>query len=399
MAIGCLISGITGDLYGRRKTYMYNLALFTFGALIAALAPNITVLYIARLIVGIGLGGELNTGVTMVSEFVPTRNRGSSTAVVNIAAGGLGTFLSAGIAFLMLGPLLDLFGGKTLAWRWMFGLLVVPALLLFFYRLYIPESPRYLLFRGKVEEANWVLSMLKNRTLRRKNVSYEPILHFDQANFTGPREKVDFREIFSRGLASQTICIWITAWMAVGTEIGITVFLPTVLKSEGFNVVSSIMYAMIINAGGLVGAVLASVLAPRVGRRVVLGVGALVAVVLSVPFGLSRSVWLILVIGAALQIVFMLLNTTVWIVGPELYPTRVRAFGTGAVVLVCQVSGATMPYVFGKIFGAWGSIGLYSLVAMMFGIMAITVWTLLKETRGKSLEEISGITLAEPAKA
>lgn len=88
-----------GDKVGRKVTYMYNLALFTFGALICAFAPNIEILVAGRFIVGIGLGGELNTGLTIVSEFVSTRARGSSVAVVNIAAGGLGIFFSGLLAF------------------------------------------------------------------------------------------------------------------------------------------------------------------------------------------------------------------------------------------------------------------------------------------------------------
>ena len=117
MALGSLIAGILGDKVGRRTTYMYNLALYTLGALIGAFAPNIETLLIGRLIVGIGLGGELNTGLTIVSEFVPTKQRGSSTAIVNVAAGGLGIFLSSALSFLMLGPLMPFFGGETRAWR------------------------------------------------------------------------------------------------------------------------------------------------------------------------------------------------------------------------------------------------------------------------------------------
>ncbi len=89
MALGSLIAGVTGDRYGRRITYMYNLALYTLGALLAAFAPNFEVLLVARLVVGIGLGGELNTGLTLVAELMPTKFRGAAVATVNVAAGGL----------------------------------------------------------------------------------------------------------------------------------------------------------------------------------------------------------------------------------------------------------------------------------------------------------------------
>lgn len=74
MAIGSLIAGITGDRYGRRVTYIYNLALYTAGAALAAFCPGFGWLLVARFIVGIGLGGELNTGLTLVAELMPTKD-------------------------------------------------------------------------------------------------------------------------------------------------------------------------------------------------------------------------------------------------------------------------------------------------------------------------------------
>ena len=72
MAVGSLIAGVTGDRYGRRTAYIYSLAIYTVGALLGAFSPNFTGLLVARLIVGIGLGGELNTGLTLVAELMPT---------------------------------------------------------------------------------------------------------------------------------------------------------------------------------------------------------------------------------------------------------------------------------------------------------------------------------------
>lgn len=76
MAMGSLIAGITGDRYGRRLTYMYNFALYSVGAVLAALSPNLGWLLVSRFIVGIGLGGELNTALTLVAELMPTKSRG-----------------------------------------------------------------------------------------------------------------------------------------------------------------------------------------------------------------------------------------------------------------------------------------------------------------------------------
>ncbi len=394
MALGSLIAGIVGDKVGRRVTYMYNLALYTLGALIGAFAPNIGILLLGRLIVGIGLGGELNTGLTIVSEFVPTRERGSSTAIVNVAAGGLGIFLSSALAFAILGPLSSFFGGTDVAWRWSLGILALPALLLWAYRVYIPETPRYLLSRGRIDELNQVVSLLAQRTLRKSTLrQVEP--YFSQESRDEIAEKVNLSEIFHGKLLSRTIGLWIISWMTFGAQVAITVFLPTVLVAEGFTIVNSLFYTMVINIGGLLGAICASFLAAKLGRRQVLGWGALVAVGVAALFAVAKSASLILIFGALLQFMFILLNTTTWLYAPELYPTRIRAFGTGASVVVALIGASLMPYVGGSIFGSWHTFGLLGMIVVMYVIMFLAVWTLGVETKGKSLEEVSEGSLTQ----
>ncbi len=390
MAIGSLIAGILGDRIGRRITYMYNLALYTFGALIGAFAPNIEILYLGRLIVGIGLGGELNAGLTMVSEFVSTKTRGSSVAVVNIAAGGLGIFLSAALSFLILGPLSAPLGGEDVAWRWVLGILALPALLLWVYRLYIPESPRYLLSRGRVDELNTVLSLLERRTLRKSKLP-EVEQHFSHQGESEMEEKTRLSEIFEGYLARRTIGLWIISFMTFGAQVAITVFFPTVLVSQGYTIANSLFFTMIISVGGLIGAILASYFAAKLPRKWVLGFGALVAVGVAVLYAGVGSSGLILVVGALMQLMFILLNTTTWLYAPELYPTRVRAFGTGSSVVVALIGASVMPYIAGKVFDAADVVGLFGMVAVMYFIMAATVFLMMVETKDRSLEEVSEV--------
>jgi len=388
MALGSLIAGVTGDRYGRRVTYMYNLALYTLGALLAAFAPNITVLLIARFIVGIGLGGELNTGLTLVAELMPTRFRGAAVATVNVAAGGLGIFASSALAALVLGPLESVLGGPGTAWRWLLGLLALPALLVFVYRWFLPESPRYLLVEGKVHEANSVLSRLAANRLRpTRGMVVTPYVDVVEGERL-PRQRVRLAEIFQGQLARRTLVIWIVSAMTFGAQVTITVFMPTVLVSRGYDVGSSLAYTTIINIGGLVGAVLASVFGFRFKRRVILSYGAIVAVVVALAFGNATGLGVIIALGGLLQLMFILLNTTTWVWAPELYPTRVRAFGTGASVTVALVAASVVPLLAGVIFDAAGAAGMFVMVGVMYVVMAVAV-RLGPETLGMSLEDVS----------
>ncbi len=388
MALGSLIAGVTGDKYGRRITYMYNLVLYTLGALLAAFAPNYEVLLAARLIVGIGLGGELNTGLTLVSELMPTKFRGAAVATVNVAAGGLGIFASSALAAIVLGPLESALGGPTVAWRWLLGILALPALLVFVYRWFLPESPRYLLVEGQVKQANAVLTRLAANRLRAprdmKVTSYVTVAEGSRL----PPQRVRLSEIFQGELAQRTIVIWIVSAMTFGAQVTITVFMPTVLVSRGFDVASSLAYATVINIGGLIGAILASVFGYRLPRRVVLTYGAAVAILVAIAFGLSSQLPAILILGGLLQLMFILLNTTTWVWAPELYPTRVRAFGTGASVTVALVAASLVPLLAGIIFDAAGAVGMFLLVAAMYAIMAAAV-RFGPETHGLSLEAVS----------
>jgi MFS family permease len=388
MAIGSLIAGVTGDRYGRRVTYMYNLVLYTVGALLAAFAPDIGWLLVARFIVGIGLGGELNTGLTLVAELMPTKYRGAAVATVNIAAGGLGIFVSSALAALVLGPLETTLGGPEVAWRWLLGLLALPALLVFVYRWFLPESPRYLLVEGQVAAANEVLSRLAANRLRPLRDA-QPTPYVDAAEGERlPRQRVRLAEIFSGVLARNTLVIWVVSAMTFGAQVTITVFMPTVLVARGIDVSTSLAYTTIINIGGLIGAVLASVFGYRLKRRMVLGYGAVVAVVVAIAFGTSASLALILVLGGLLQLMFILLNTTAWVWAPELYPTRVRAFGTGASVTVALVSASLVPLLAGVIFDAAGAGGIFVMVGVMYVIMATAV-RFGPETQGVALEDVS----------
>lgn len=395
MALGSLIAGVTGDKYGRRVTYMYNLGLYTVGALLGAFAPNVGVLLIARFIVGIGLGGELNTGLTLVAELMPTKVRGAAVATVNVAAGGLGIFASSALAAVFLGPLEGALGGPTMAWRWLLGVLALPALLVFVYRWFLPESPRYLLADGQVNEANAVLTRLAANRLRApKDMQVTPYVTLAEGARL-PRERVRLSEIFRGELARRTVVIWVVSAMTFGSQVTITVFMPTVLIARGFDVGSSLAYTTIINIGGLIGAILASVFGYRFKRRIVLGYGAIVAVLVAIGFGMSSQLGAILILGGLLQLMFILLNTTTWVWAPELYPTRVRAFGTGAAVTVALLGASFIPLLAGIIFDASGAVGMFVLVAVMYAIMAAAV-RFGPETHGMSLEDVNESTLIPP---
>ncbi len=189
--------------------------------------------------------------------------------------------------------------------------------------------------------------------------------------------------------------LWIISFMTFGAQTVITVFFPTVLVAQGFTIANSLFFTMIINMiiniGGLIGAILVSYFAAKLTHKAVLRFGALTAVGVAMLYSSVGSTTLVLLVGALMQLMFILLNTTTCLYAPELYPMRVRAFDTGSCVVVALVGASIIPYLAGSILDAAGVPDLFGMVAVVYLIMAFTVWLMMVETKCKKLVEVSEV--------
>jgi MFS transporter, putative metabolite:H+ symporter len=386
--VGRLLGGWLADRYGRRAGLSVNLLVYTLGGIISAVAVNYEVLISSRFIVGVGLGGEFTIGIAMLSEMVATRRRGALVATLNIGSGGVGNFLSYGLFLLLLGPLAPALGGDAHVWRWTFLVLAVPALLVVVYRRRLPETPRFLLSKGRIEDANRSLATLTSDSLRRTTTEAP----------TGPLtiEDVPPRQlassplaVFARSVLPRTLTLGAASWMAFGAQVTLNFLMPTLLVERGYTISQSLLFTMIMNVGSLLGACAAALLAGRVGRRAAVGgagvLGCLTAVAFA-AFG-QTTVW-ILLLGALFQFFTMITNTTLAVWSPELYPTAVRASGTSIVNGIGNIAGAVMPFLAVALFGAYGLAGVFGMVAVMYALLVVAS-RFAPETRARTLEQIN----------
>lgn len=388
MAISSLASGKLADRFGRKPIFMWNVALFTVGALVAALAPNYAVLLIGRIVVGIGLGGEMALGFTIIAELIPTKRRGSAAATISLLQGGVGIFAAAGLAALILGPLSAALGGDRLTWRFLLGVMFLPAVLILFYRRYIPESPRYLLKTGRIDELNRTLSLLSINRLRAKEQL--TVTNFVDAGAVVPASMVvRTRELFQRGRVKVTCVAWLMATCLFGTVATATIFVPLVLVDAGYSSGTAAAIATLINFGGLLGALLGIACAHRIPRRRVgLGTGILAvaaALVLTQPLSTAA------IVAVAFTLIFILevMAGSFWGYVPELYSTRLRGFGTGTAVTVALLVGATAsPILGGSLYSSGGCLALFTFLAVLCLVYAVSAWNG-PETHGKHLLEES----------
>jgi MFS family permease len=397
--VGRVLTGYIADRRGRRYAISLNLLLYTLGGLISAVAPNIHVLEASRFLVGIGLGGEFTIGLTMLCEVVATKYRGTVAASLNIGSGGVGNFVAFGLFLLVLGPLNGALGGTSMSWRWLFVFLATPAVLIVFFRRYLPESPRFLLAQGRVHEANRVLTILASGRLRTRPAPEEVTPYLTEADIPSTvGRRVPLRELTTTHSLRRTAAVGIASWMSFGAQITLLVLLPSILLAKGYSLTTSLAFTMVMNFGSLLGACASAFLASRAPRKTVVITAAALGCVTAVAFALfAQGTALILIIGATFQFFALLLNTTLAAWSPELYPTHVRALGTSIVNGIGNVSGAVMPLIAVALFSAAGVAGVYLMLAAMYVLLAASA-LFAPETFRRSLEEINpedrGLALA-----
>jgi MFS family permease len=385
--VGRLVTGWIADRRGRRYALSLNLLLYTLGGVLSAVASTETVLHLSRFIVGVGLGGEFTVGLTLLAEMVATRYRGAVAASLNIGSGGVGNFVAFGLFLVVLGPLNGAFGGTSLSWRWLFVLLAVPALLVVVFRRYLPESPRFLLAQGRVDEANAVLTRLASGRLRATPAEITPYL--TGADVIPAPRRVPLAELTTATSLRRTAAIGVASWMSFGAQVTVLVLMPSILVAKGYSITSSLAFTMVMNVGSLLGACVSAWLAGWARRKVVVTISAGLGCLAALAFALfADGAPLILVLGAIFQFFALLLNTTLAAWSPELYPTRVRALGTSVVNGIGNVSGAVMPLLAVALFAAGGTAAMFLVLAVMYVVLAAAA-AFAPETTGRSLEAIN----------
>lgn len=203
MMIGAFVAGYVGDRLGRRYSYQLNLAVFGLASIAACFAPDIAWLIVLRFIMGIGLGAELVVAAGTLAEFVPPETRGKWVSLLAIITNsGLFAALAAGYWVI-----------PHLGWRYMFALAGAGALVVWFMRKRMPESPRWLESVGRLDEAEATLAAIEREVS--KQVGTLPPVRRTIDLHVG---KVPLGVLFSKGMRGRTV---VAALTAIGVNVGL----------------------------------------------------------------------------------------------------------------------------------------------------------------------------------
>jgi len=396
MLIGGAVAGSLADRFGRKTIFQSTLLIFSIATGLCALAQGLISLMLLRFLVGLGLGGELPVAAALVSEFAPARHRGRLVVLLE-SFWAFGWAAAAIIAQLLARHAES--AGHEFPWRTAFVIGALPAFYVFVLRRSLPESPRYLLSRGRTEQAEAIL----------RSIEEESGLRPDAAPASGPMpapppgpisdpaaasasRQARLRDLFGPGVGRRTATLW-TLWFAMAySYYGIFIWLPTLIAGKGFPLVQSFQFTLIITLAQIPGYFTAAYLVEKIGRKATLVPFMLLCALSSFLFGGAGSPSELVLWGCLVSF----FNLGAWGVTygytPELYPTWLRGTGTGFAASFGRIGGVLAPLAVGRLMGAWG--GGFSTVFLMFAAIlaagALGVVLLGEETRGRTLEEISG---------
>ncbi|WP_455780415.1 MFS transporter [Megasphaera elsdenii] len=374
MALGAVISGTVADRIGRKKVFTITVLLYSLASAFCALSWNYQSLLVFRFLVGFGLGGELPVAATLVSEYAPSRVRGRFIVLLE-SFWGLGWIAAACIAYFFI---------PVYGWRMAFLIGALPALYVCLIRLHMPESVRYLLTRGRVDEARQIV------------LSLEKQLHVPSALFTGETEpvpvvaKASFRELWKKPFMSRTIMLWLV-WFGINfSYYGIFMWLPSLVFQQGFTVVKTFEYVLIMTLAQLPGYYCAAWLVDKIGRKYTLSAFLLFSGVASYFFGHASTAATLMMWGSVMSFFNLGAWGVLYTYTPEQYPTAIRALGSGWAAGFGRFGGMAAPMMVGALLArSFGFASVFYMFALVFAAVAVIVLSLGVESKQKDLESLS----------
>ena len=376
---GALLFGALAERIGRLRAAAYAMGLFSMMSFFTAASWNVSALLAFRTIQGIGLGGEVPIAASYINEVLTAKGRGR-------------TFLLYQLIFplgLVGASLLGFWLVPRFGWRSMFLIGGAPALLAVFVQRILPESPRWLVSKGRLEEAERVVSSIERAVSQNGTIPLPPVPDVEISS--QPARQTAWAELFRGIYRRRTLIVW-GLWISTYfVTYGINTWLPTIYRTiYKLSVADALWNGVLTNIAGVAGAFLCAMAVDRVGRKPwFIAAFLLGGVPLCVLCLLGAKGPAPVIVLASTSFLFITSNSMlVYLYTPEIYPTRLRTLGTGAASAWLRVASAAGPIVVGPILAGYGVSGVF----LLFGLIAIcgVVFALgVTETRGRRLEDIS----------
>ena len=376
---GAVIFGSLAEKIGRLKTLFITIVLFTSMDIACLFAWSGVSMMAFRFFQGVGTGGEVPVASAYINEFIGAEKRGRFFLLYEVIFPiGL---MFAGMAGYFLVPIYG--------WKAMFIVGLIPSVLTIPLRWFMPESPRWLASKGRVAEANAVVKILEDSAMKRGVVLREPVMRPIDSKATA---RSDWRELFKGIYLKRTLMIWGLWVCAYMINNGLVTWLPTLYKQVfQLPLQTSLAYGWITSSVGVIASIACALLIDKVGRKRWYSVAFLLATVplLILTWIGTASAIQVLIFTTAAYAILQTIAFSLYLYSAELYPTRLRAVGTGFGSAWLRAGSSIGPILVGTIvadlgiqyvFAAFAAVALAGgLVTLLFAI----------ETKGRVLEELS----------
>lgn len=377
--IGAVTFGWIAEKFGRMNTLLITIVLFVSMDVACLFAWSGTSILLFRFLQGIGTGGEVPVASAYINEFIGARKRGRFFLLYEVIFPvGL---MFAGIAGYFLVP--------VYGWRALFVVGLIPAVLTIPLRLLMPESPRWLAAKGRIDKADKVVSLLEREAVKQGHVLAEPV-----ARPVDPRVKTrsDWRELFQGIYRKRTLMIWVLWATVYLVNNGLVTWLPTLYK-QFFHLPlqTSLAYGWITSGVGVLASVACALLIDKVGRKRWYSWAFLVAIVplIALTVAGATSAIQVLIMATLAYAILQTISFSLYLYSAELYPTRLRAIGTGFGSAWLRAGSSVGPLLVGWIVADLGIRYVFSAFAAVALIGGIVTILFAIETRNRVLEELS----------
>jgi SP family arabinose:H+ symporter-like MFS transporter len=396
--VGCIVgvafSGELADKIGRRKPLLLSATLFLLSALGCAWAPSLVLIITARFLGGVGIGLASNVVPLYISEIAPAKNRGRLITYYQFALtfGILVAYLTnaalvkyafnhinAGTAWF------DVVTG-TEVWRAMLGLGSIPALLFLAGLFMVPESPRWLFQRDRVTEANQVLSALN---IDRPSKEEEQLIRYNNDN------KVSYKELFSpRWRKALLIGLLLPLFSQFSGINAIIYYGPSILSNAGISLDNSLMSQVIFGAANMLFTLIAIWKVDSAGRRPLYLAGTAGAAISLLGTGIcfamsaTGTIWLLVCVLSFLACFAFSIGPLKFVVAAEIFPNKIRGRAMAISIMVMWIADTIVGQLTPVLLKEIGTAATFWSFAGFCVIAFFTVYKLLPETKGKSLEQI-----------
>lgn len=388
---GCLIAGTISDRYGRKPGLMLSAFLFAVSATGVALSHTLFWFVGFRIIGGLGVGMASMLSPMYIAEVSPAEVRGRMVSVNQLTI-VIGILLTYYINYLL--------ASGPQGWRWMFGCGLVPSVLFLVGMFFVPESPRWLVSKGKEQKSEKILRRIGGAAYAGEVIAGVR----ETAVSSGDPARSGWSLLFSKRWMPVLMIGIVLAVFQQFCGINVVFFYaPDIFARTGASVQSQLLQTVAVGAVNLVFTLLAMWLVERAGRRSLMIFGSLSLAVCYVVIGFllhglaAGGFWLLLLVLVAIASYAVSLAPVTWVLISEIFPNRIRSTGVAIATfflwLACYVLTLTFPVIM-KDFGGYTAFWIYAGICVLGFLF---VYFKVRETRGKTLEELE--TFFVPAEA